>query len=352
MIGAELCEPLLEWFAAQGRRLPWRRDREPYHVWLSEIMLQQTRVEAVIPYYERFLAACPDVRSLAALEETRLMKLWEGLGYYSRARNLQKAARVICTEYGGRFPADYAALRALPGVGEYTAGAIGSIAFELPVPAVDGNVLRVVSRLTGDDRSIDNARVKREIAGAVQAILPSGRTGAFNQALMELGATVCLPHGAPRCGECPVSHFCTALRDGTAQALPVRAPKKKRRVEEKTVLVLRWRARFGLRRRPETGLLAGLWELPAYAGRRTPEEIRAQLREEGYRVREILLLRPAKHIFSHIEWHMTGYYVELDAAPEKGLTWVTPAQLRGEYALPSAFRAFRLVMEGEENGGI
>ncbi len=406
-------------------------------------MLQQTRVEAVIPYYERFLAVCPTVQALAALEEDRLMKLWEGLGYYSRARNLHKAARVICEMHGGVFPRDYAALRALPGedrlmklweglgyysrarnlhkaarvicemhggvfprdyaalralpgVGDYTAGAVGSIAFGLPVPAVDGNVLRVIARLTDDHRSIDDIKVRKDITKQVQEILPAGRSGDLNQALMELGATVCVPNGAPKCSVCPLMHLCRSYAEGTALALPVRTPKKKRRVEARTVLVLRcgnltalrrrpeegllaglWELpayegkltpdevrtalsartvlvlRCGnltaLRRRPEEGLLAGLWELPAYEGKLTPDEVRTALSAQGFRVREVLSLRPAKHIFTHIEWHMTGYYVELEAIQD-GLTWVTPAQLHGEYALPSAFRTFRAVVEGGEHG--
>lgn len=343
--------PLLDWFAENKRDLPWRRDRDAYHVWLSEIMLQQTRVEAVIPYYERFLVACPTIRDLAALDEQKLLKLWEGLGYYSRARNLHKAAQAVCTAHGGEFPADYAALRALPGVGDYTAGAVGSIAFGLPVPAVDGNVLRVIARLTDDSRPIDDAKVKKDITAEVQAILPAGRSGDFNQALMELGATVCLPNGAPKCGDCPVAHLCKACQNGTALSLPVRAPKKKRRIEPRTVLVLHHAGRFGLRRRPDEGLLAGLWELPAYEGALSPDEVRAALAEDGFAVREVLSLRPAKHIFSHIEWHMTGYYVELDA-PQDGLIWATPAELHGQYALPSAFRAFRAVIEGGQTDGI
>ena len=345
----EICAPLLDWFEDNKRSLPWRRDRDAYHVWLSEIMLQQTRVEAVIPYYERFLAVCPTVQALAALEEDRLMKLWEGLGYYSRARNLHKAARVICEMHGGVFPRDYAALRALPGVGDYTAGAVGSIAFDLPVPAVDGNVLRVIARLTDDHRSIDDIKVRKDITKQVQEILPAGRSGDLNQALMELGATVCVPNGAPKCSVCPLVHLCRSYAEGTALALPVRTPKKKRRVEMRTVLVLRCGNLTALRRRPEEGLLAGLWELPAYEGKLTPDEVRAALCAQGFRVREVLSLRPAKHIFTHIEWHMTGYYVELEAVQD-GLTWVTPAQLHGEYALPSAFRTFRSVVEGGEHG--
>lgn len=344
MMTRELAAPLLRWFEENKRDLPWRRDRDPYHVWLSEIMLQQTRVEAVIPYYERFLAACPTVADLAAADEQVYLKLWEGLGYYSRVRNLHKAACVICEQYGGAFPRDFEGLLSLPGVGDYTAGAVGSIAFGLCMPAVDGNVLRVTARLNDDHRPITDPKVKAAMRAQVQSVLPDDRPGDFNQAMMELGAVVCVPNGAPRCGDCPVRHLCEAADKGTALGLPVRAPKKARRIEERTVLVLRAGELVALRRRPDGGLLGGLWELPAYEGALEPDAVRARLAEDGFAVREVLSLRPAKHIFTHIEWHMTGYYVELDA-PREGLVWVRPDELRGSYALPSAFRAFARVLE-------
>lgn len=346
MFDRALVRPLLDWFAAHKRDLPWRRTRDPYRIWLSEIMLQQTRVEAVIPYYERFLTACPDVWALAACEEQVYLKLWEGLGYYSRVRNLHRAAQIVCVQYGGQFPADHAALLTLPGVGDYTAGAVGSIAFGLRIPAVDGNVLRVVTRLNEDFRPVDDARVKRELRETVAAVVPEEEPGAFNQALMELGATVCLPNGSPRCGDCPVRHLCAAAEHDTALLLPRKSPKRARTVVERAVVVFRCGALVGLRRRPERGLLAGLWELPGYEPAPTPTALRELLRDEGYALKRLLSLRPAKHIFTHVEWHMTGYYAEL-SAPHPALTWVTPAQLRGEYALPSAFRPFLTVIEEE-----
>ncbi len=344
MIGA-IVRPLLDWYEANKRDLPWRRTRDPYRIWLSEIMLQQTRVEAVIPYYERFLQACPTVHDLAAADEQTYLKLWEGLGYYSRVRNLHKAACVVCAAYGGQFPADHAALLALPGVGDYTAGAVGSIAFGLRVPAVDGNVLRVLTRLTEDFRPIDDAKVKKALRAAVADLVPADAPGAFNQALMELGATVCLPNGAPRCADCPVLHLCAAAAHGTALLLPRKSPKKARSVVERAVVVFRCGELVGLRKRPATGLLAGLWELPGYDGVTAPEAVREALQREGFAVEQLRSLRPAKHIFTHIEWHMRGYYAEL-SAPHPALTWVTPAALRGDYALPSAFRAFLDVIEG------
>ena len=206
----EITIPLLQWFSEHARVLPWRSDPTPYHVWVSEIMLQQTRVAAVLDYYRRFMEALPAVADLAAVEEERLMKLWQGLGYYNRARNLQKAARQVMTEFGGAFPRTYEEIRSLAGVGDYTAGAIASIAFGIPVPAVDGNVLRVLARVLGDERDIGRQSTKDWARAALLDIIPAGQPGNFNQAMMELGATVCLPNGAPLCGQCPAAPFCEA----------------------------------------------------------------------------------------------------------------------------------------------
>ena len=213
-----LPERLLDWFAANARDLPWRRDREPYHVWLSEIMLQQTRVEAVKGYYERFLQALPTIADLADAPYEQVQKLWEGLGYYSRARNLQRAAIRIQQEFGGVFPTDYAAIRSLPGVGDYTAGAIASICFDAPTPAVDGNVLRVLSRIDCLEKNVDEPKVRQELRSALSLVYPKGRCGAFTQSLMELGATVCMPNGAPDCGSCPM------CRDSWMSREPWRRP--------------------------------------------------------------------------------------------------------------------------------
>ena len=252
--------PLLEWYRDNARTLPWREDPTAYHVWVSEIMLQQTRVAAVLGYYQRFLEAAPDVAALAALPQDRLMKLWQGLGYYNRARNLQAAARQILDEHGGVFPSDYASVRALKGVGDYTAGAICSIAFGQPRAAVDGNVLRVVTRLTGDEGDIAAPATKRRIAQALEQVIPLQAPGRFTQAMMDLGATVCLPNGAPLCQRCPAQDFCVARRDGRTGELPVKAAKKARRVEARTVWLIFHRGAVALRRRPDRGLLAGLWE--------------------------------------------------------------------------------------------
>lgn len=332
--------PLLEWFRDNARKLPWRSDPTPYHIWLSEIMLQQTRVAAVLDYYRRFLAEAPTVEALAALPEERLMKLWQGLGYYNRARNLQKAARVIVTEHGGTFPSDYASVRALPGVGDYTAGAVCSIAFSLPVPAVDGNVLRVTARISGDDGDISSPAMKKKVAAALTDIIPLHAPGTFNQALMELGATVCLPNGAPLCDHCPVRDLCTALAEDRVAELPVKAAKKERRVEEHTVWLVLRGGKIALRRRPSAGLLAGLWEFP-----NTPAQ--APLPPDWpFASAASEFLGQAKHIFTHIEWHMTIRSVTVtDNTLPAGWVWANREELAHRYAIPGAFDGARLWAE-------
>ena len=339
--------PLLSWYDQGHRDLPWRTRPTPYRVWISEIMLQQTRVEAVRGYFERWMQSLPDVHALAAADEAVYMKLWEGLGYYSRVRNLYRAAVEVCEKYGGELPADYGHLLALPGIGDYTAGAIASIAFGLPVPAVDGNVLRVAARLDNDFTPITDPKYKKLTRERFAAIMPTDRPGDFNQSLMELGATTCLPNGAPLCSDCPVQYLCLGYHHGNAAQLPVRAAKKMRRAENRTVLLIRYGTLIGIRRRPDSGLLAGLWELPALEGALSPDAVRQALGVRGWQMEKLLSLHPAKHIFTHVEWRMTGYYVEL-AEPPAELTFVTPSALREEYALPSAFRPFLSVLEDEE----
>ena len=341
-----LPERLLPWFAGHARALPWRADREPYHVWLSEIMLQQTRVEAVKGYYARFLSALPDIPALAAAAPDTLTKLWEGLGYYSRVRSLQRAAQVILARHGGVFPSDFGAIRALPGIGHYTAGAIASICFEQPAPAVDGNVLRVLSRLTGDTRCVDEPATKRAWRESLAAVYPAGRCGDFTQALMELGATVCLPNGAPDCGGCPMRDLCRSASGGW-KALPVRRAKRPRRQETLTVFLLRCDGRTAVRRRPDSGLLAGLWEFPNVPGHLTPEQAIRTAEDWGAQPRELELSLRRSHIFTHVEWDMQCYLLRCAAEPD-GFVWATRAALAGDYALPTAFRMFRDVGENEE----
>lgn len=340
----QLCRlpiPLLLWYRENARVLPWRSDPTPYHVWVSEIMLQQTRVAAVLEYYRRFLEAAPTVSHLAALPQEQLMKLWQGLGYYSRARNLQKAAQQIMAQHGGIFPNAYESIRALAGVGDYTAGAISSIAFHLPVPAVDGNVLRVVARITGDTGDISTPAMKKKVAAALAEIIPLDAPGDFNQALMELGATVCLPNGAPLCDRCPAADFCRAFREGCTDQLPVKAPKKARRVEARTVYLLFHDNRVALRRRPAKGLLAGLWEYPNQLTGDDP------LPAWGLSPCSLERAGTAKHIFTHIEWHMAAMVGELpDATLPEGWVWANRLDLRDTYAIPNAFQGFSQLVSG------
>ena len=332
--------PLLEWYRDNARRLPWREDPTPYHVWVSEIMLQQTRVAAVLGYYRRFLEAAPDVAALAGLPEERLMKLWQGLGYYNRARNLQAAARQIMAEYSGVFPSDYDRIRALKGVGDYTAGAICSIAFGQPRAAVDGNVLRVVARLTGDGSDIAAQATKRKVAQALEQVIPIQASGRFTQAMMDLGAMVCLPNGAPLCEKCPAQGFCTAHREGRTGQLPVKAPKTARGVEERTVWLVFRVGRVALRRRPDKGLLAGLWEYPNEPAGADP------LAAWGVEPRSIEYAGQGKHIFTHVEWRLTYQKVEAagEALPE-GWVWANLEAWRGRYAIPNAFQSGEMAVE-------
>ena len=330
---------LLPWYETHKRDLPWRRDLEPYHVWLSEIMLQQTRVEAVKGYYARFLQALPTIEALAEAPGERLNKLWEGLGYYSRVRNLQKAARQIMERHQGQFPSDYQDIRALAGIGDYTAGAIGSICFELPTPAVDGNVLRVAARVTADDTLIDLPNVKKNLTVQLAAVYPKGRCGAFTQALMELGATVCGPNGAPQCESCPLAHLCQAHARGIETRLPVKREKKPRRQEHMTVFLLRCRGQWALQKRPETGLLAGLWEFPHVPGTLDLDAALTQLAAWDVHPTEIQRSSDKVHIFTHVQWNMRGWYFQCANTPPQ-FQWAEEAQLEGQYALPTAFRLF------------
>ena len=342
---------LLNWYDRNRRILPWREEPTAYRVWVSEIMLQQTRVEAVKPYYERFMRRLPDVADLAMVSEETLLKLWEGLGYYNRARNLQKAAIRIMERHDGKVPADYEALMALPGIGSYTAGAIASISYGIRRPAVDGNVLRVLSRVRRDERLISDDKVKKAVERELLEVMPQDRPGDFNQALMELGACVCVPNGAPRCGECPLALVCMARRDGVMAEYPRKAARGKRGIEEKTILVIRDGERTAIRRRGDKGLLSGMYEFPAMEGLRTAEEVADYLVENGLRAIRIQPLGEAKHIFTHREWHMRGYMVRVDeletATPCEGTAdwiYIQPEETKDKYPIPAAFAAYTRIL--------
>jgi len=334
----ELPAALLPWYRENKRELPWRKDRMPYHVWLSEIMLQQTRVEAVKGYYARFLDTLPTIADLAGCDDELLHKLWEGLGYYSRVRNLKKAAIQIMELYGGVFPQSYEKIRALPGIGDYTAGAISSICFDAPHAAVDGNVLRVISRLTEDDTPIDLPAQKKAVTAALEAIYPVD-AGEFTQALMELGATLCGPNWKPKCESCPCRRFCGGALHGTAERYPVRSPKKEKKVEEKTVFILSCDGRFALEKRPDTGLLAGLWQFPNTGGHLDTWHALEAVEKMGLRPQEITKIIERKHVFTHIIWKMRGIYLEI--SEEAGsFSWLTAEEIEAQAALPTAFRQF------------
>ena len=332
--------PLLDWYDVRRRVLPWREEPSPYRTWVSEIMLQQTRVTAALPYFERFLRELPDVRALAAVSEERLFKLWEGLGYYSRARNLHRAAKRIVEEYGGELPRTMDGLRALPGIGDYTASAIASINYGAPEPAVDGNLLRVAARVAGCGEDVTDAKVRKLIRDKLAAAIDRERPGAWNQAMMDLGATVCLPNGAPLCGDCPARAFCTAYREGLTEVLPVRAEKKKRRAEERTVFLLLRGGKLAVRQRPDTGLLAKLIEFPNVAGNLDEASACVALAEWGVKPIRLTPCGTAKHIFTHIEWQMKGFIAEVEGdCPD--FRWVDAREFE-TLAIPSAFRAYTL----------
>ena len=337
-IYAALPGVLLPWYEKNARDLPWRHTKEPYRVWVSEIMLQQTRVEAVIGYYERFMEAFPTVQALAEADEARVLKLWEGLGYYSRARNLQKTAKLLTETQNGAFPDTAEALEKLPGIGAYTAGAVASICFEQPAAAVDGNVLRIIMRMTADDRPIDLPQVKKEIGEALCKVYPKGHCGAFTQALMELGACVCTPK-SPKCEVCPTQSFCRAYKAENVTKYPVKRPKAAKKTEERTVLLLEYNGRFAVEKRSETGLLAGLWQFP-----NVPQKLDAQTAVQTAQSlhtdpKELMLETHKTHIFTHIRWEMTGYVIRCNAMSE-AFTWASLAELERDFALPTAFRQF------------
>ncbi|MEG1848235.1 MAG: A/G-specific adenine glycosylase [Lachnospiraceae bacterium] len=343
----QLVEPLLAWYYGHARVLPWREEPTPYRVWISEIMLQQTRVEAVKPYFERFIEALPTIQMLADAKEDRLLKLWEGLGYYNRVRNLQKAAQTIMEQYDGKIPSTIEELQTLAGIGSYTSGAIASIAYGHAVPAVDGNVLRVITRVTADSADILNATVKKRIEASLKEIMPQGQAGAFNQALMELGAMVCIPNGTPKCEECPWNKMCLARVQDCIAEIPHKTPKKPRKIEEKTILVIQDENKAAIRKRPSTGLLAGLYEFPMIEGIADVAQVIEYVEHLGFHPLRVQQLESSKHIFTHKEWHMTGYAVKVDELNRplatqdmQGLILIETQTTEDSYPIPAAFAAY------------
>lgn len=339
----ESVEPVVAWYRKHRRDLPWREHPDAYRVWVSEIMLQQTRVEAVKPYYERFLEAFPDVAALAEAEEDKLLKMWEGLGYYNRVRNMQKAAQQVMTEHNGRFPQSYDEILKLSGIGNYTAGAISSFAYGIAKPAVDGNVLRVVSRLLASDADIMKASTRAQMERLIEEVIPIDAAADFNQGLIEIGAIVCVPNGEPKCEICPVAHLCKAKAQNIQMELPVKTKAKARRIEKRTVLIFRDNETVAIRKRPVKGLLAGLYELPNMEGHLTRKEVIEYGKEIGLTPIRVKKLASAKHIFSHVEWHMIGYEVlvdELEKNCSEKMIFAGREEIDRKYSIPSAFEAY------------
>lgn len=364
-------EPLLAWYRKNRRILPWRENPEPYSVWISEIMLQQTRVEAVKPYFARFMAVLPDIEALAEVDEERLLKLWEGLGYYSRARNLKKAAACLMEEYDGRMPEQRDEILKLPGIGSYTAGAIASIAYDRPAPALDGNVVRVLTRLFADPQDSTKSALRREYERRLEAELVrraekrdlflaagdnAGETstetqssedlfhpGEYNQAWIELGALVCIPGGHPLCEKCPLESLCLAHRRGEEERYPVKPPKKPRRIEDKTVCLIEWEDAVAIRKRSARGLLASLYEYVNLEGRMSADEAAQKLGIPVEDIAETEELPDAVHIFSHVEWHMCGRRIRLKrmgAWRDASILMAHRAELQERYPIPNAFRVY------------
>ena len=343
-----ITEALLAWYDRCARKMPWRGIRNPYRTWISEIMLQQTRVETVIPYYERFISRFPSLSDLAAAQESDVLKMWEGLGYYSRARNLLKGARQVMEQHGGILPKDPVLLRKISGIGPYTAGAIASIAYNIPVSAVDGNVLRVYSRLFGVRENLLLPPVRKGIEAAADSMVPRDRPGDYNQAVMDLGATVCVP-GTPDCGRCPLSAFCDAFARGDAPDLPLIPGKVPQKTTRWTVAVLRSGNRTLIRRRTET-LLQGLWCFPMLECEPSEAEV---LLEKKYRLHTVPAAPSvhARHVFTHLIWEMD--ILSLDAGPDapvpSDFRWTSSEELESlvfPVAMTAALKAAKSMLAG------
>jgi A/G-specific adenine glycosylase len=343
----DIQEALLTWYKSNKRDLPWRKTTDPYKIWVSEIMLQQTQVETVKGYYERFLKAFPTVEALALCDDDKLMKLWEGLGYYSRARNLKRAAYIIHTEYDDKMPNTQEQIRKLPGIGPYTAGAVLSIAFGLPEPAVDGNVIRVYSRLFSITDFVDKKEIKGLISDIADTLVHVGDPSSYNQSLMELGALVCTPRN-PKCDTCPLKHKCLALEHGIQSELPKKAPKRAKKQVDLYAMVINKDDQFMIIKRPSAGLLQGLWSLPSVELERGSKEavdpkshcLDYLSDELGLEASFVKKMGSANHVFTHIKWFIHVFEFEWVSGklPEfPDAKWVTRETLE-DYALPTAYK--------------
>lgn len=330
---------LLSWYDQSKRILPWRDNPNPYHVWVSEIMLQQTRVETVIPFFNRFIKELPTIKELSEVDDDLLNKLWEGLGYYSRARNLKKAALKVVQEFNGVLPSNQKDLESLSGIGPYTSGAILSIAFNQKYTAVDGNVLRVFARLLAIKENIKNPSIKKQISSVVSDLLPSDRIGDFNQGLMEIGAKICLPNGKPKCFSCPLNNQCVAFKENLTDTIPIKQIKKKRKKVFKQVLLFECDGRYGIEKRSENGLLGGLYQFPNNEELYSLDELVGK-----FDPLEIIRLEKSKHIFTHLEWNIESYLVRLEKQLPN-LTWATFSEITEIYSIPTAFKVCKKYIE-------
>ncbi len=326
-------EPLLEWYLKNKRELPWRKDNNPYHVWISEIMLQQTRIEAVKKYYLRFMERIPNILELSRIDEDELLKLWEGLGYYSRARNLKKAAIKIVEDYNGIFPENFDEIIKLPGIGEYTAGAISSISFCKKEVAIDGNVMRVYARVCNKDIDVSDIKIKKQVASEIKKILPD-RPGDFNQAIMELGEVICIPNSTPKCEICPLNKICLAYKEKTQELIPRKIVKKEKKEEYLTVYLLIYNDKVALKKR-ENGLLKNMWEFPNIEKQLNINQLK-DIFQNSQSIEEAIL---NTHIFTHKKWIMKSYLIILKQ-PLLDYDWVTLQDIEDKYAIPTAFRPF------------
>lgn len=365
----ELTDQLMIWYGQNARELPWRIDNDPYHVWISEIMLQQTRVEAVIPYFERFFQAFPTLRDLAEATEDQYLKIWEGLGYYSRIRNIHKTANLIIHEHQGKFPEDYASLIKLPGIGPYTAAAIASICFQEAAPAIDGNLLRIFARLNCCFDNVLASKTKNKAFAFFEKLMPAGEPGNFNQALMDLGAMICLPI-QPKCAVCPIQDFCCAKQKQKIAELPVRIKKQKIATERMTVLLIHVDENILLRKRPAKGLLADLYEFPNLPGYISAKSALQYAEDLGLKTLRIKEAAAAKHVFSHKVWLMNAYEIFTESADfskektsaylmhEEVSDYKTLAEhtlflsslndLKNKWSIPSAFETYKKYLLEQE----
>lgn len=333
----DVVDKLIHWYYLNKRDLPWRRDKDPYHVWISEIMLQQTRIEAVISYYYRFMEALPDISSLARVDEDWLLKLWEGLGYYNRARNLKKAAIIIMEKYDGKFPTNYEDILSLPGIGEYTASAISSICFSKKEVTVDGNVMRVFTRFWNDNSNISKDSTRKMIRRKLQEIIPDD-AGSFNEGLMELGEVVCLPNGIPKCSICPLWDSCYSFQNKNYFMFPVKDDLKKKEEVDITVIIPVWNGKTVVRKRKSSGLLHNLYEFPNVEGSLGIKEVKKYGAEYGV-VSDIKPSIRYTHVFTHKKWKMRAYIVFLESVSCPNL-FSSIATIKEKYALPTAFSPF------------